>query len=465
MKHSDRTINRHNGGSSIKVYWKKQALTIMTLFMLAGLSGCSGGETLKTESEVAESTEDIEDLDLVESIAEIENDDSMKEYSEDEYWDDGTGLEGVLHKSVDPWGNSWGSYKYTDYETLYRSNGRNELKESYKIVMSGYVTQMLEDTVVITVNYNSDDDYTQAIFNSSDAPGKQQVIVKLQDDYTIPYGTMYMEGDVITVYGATIGNIEVSSAIKAFMNPAILACDIVLEDDIFPVTQLNEMHAYNEAEATGAMESSIPVTEYQEMPTNPYSDSILLWKSYYETLTNADCKGLSKSELRIARNEIYAAYGRIFTSQDLIDYFSSKSWYQGTIPAEQFNDSVLTEIQKYNIRLIQSYEDGAEGGEDYQSRGLAVYDAEAIPQLDGEYTYVDDNDDSRYVTLSIDGYEASLLFYSAFGMSEEMTGFYGVNDIEYWNDSSSVILRFNDYGRQMVYVSGDGSEFTYTFSH
>ena len=95
---------------------------------------------------------------------------------------------------------------------------------------------------------------------------------------------------------------------------------------------------------------------YDLSNTNPYSDSILLWKSYYEPITEADCQGLTSEQLRIARNEIYAAYGRIFTSQDLIDYFNSKEWYHGTVSSDTFNDSILTEIQKANIRIIQEYE-------------------------------------------------------------------------------------------------------------
>lgn len=96
--------------------------------------------------------------------------------------------------------------------------------------------------------------------------------------------------------------------------------------------------------------------EYGVDPYNPYEDSVLLWKSLYEPLDITDLMGLSPSELRIARNEIYAAYGREFTSEDLQDYFGSKSWYSGGIPADSFSESVLTEVQKNNIALIIEYE-------------------------------------------------------------------------------------------------------------
>ena len=89
---------------------------------------------------------------------------------------------------------------------------------------------------------------------------------------------------------------------------------------------------------------------------NPYGDSLLLWKSFYEPLSPEDVAGLSADELRVARNEIYAAYGRQFSSADLKAYFEGKSWYSGRVPADQFSDDILTEVQKNNVALISSYE-------------------------------------------------------------------------------------------------------------
>lgn len=95
--------------------------------------------------------------------------------------------------------------------------------------------------------------------------------------------------------------------------------------------------------------------EYGADP-NPYEDSVLLWKSLYEPLDITDLTGLTPLELRIARNEIYAAYGREFKSEDLQEYFWSKAWYSGGITADSFSESVLTEVQKNNIALIIEYE-------------------------------------------------------------------------------------------------------------
>lgn len=73
-------------------------------------------------------------------------------------------------------------------------------------------------------------------------------------------------------------------------------------------------------------------------------------------LTVNDLVGLTKEQCRIARNEIYARHGRIFTAEDLKAYFASKSWYRGSIAPENFTDDLLNEYEIYNRDLITLYE-------------------------------------------------------------------------------------------------------------
>lgn len=76
-------------------------------------------------------------------------------------------------------------------------------------------------------------------------------------------------------------------------------------------------------------------------------------------LTDADLAGLNKEQLRLARNEILARHGRMFRDQGLQDYFNSKSWYVGTIPADTWDATmggVYNDYEAYNIELIKQYE-------------------------------------------------------------------------------------------------------------
>ena len=62
-------------------------------------------------------------------------------------------------------------------------------------------------------------------------------------------------------------------------------------------------------------------------PAKPGSDFIFP-DSDSRLLASSELGGLSKDDLRIARNEIFARRGRYFSSSDLTAHFSRFSWYQ-----------------------------------------------------------------------------------------------------------------------------------------
>lgn len=73
-------------------------------------------------------------------------------------------------------------------------------------------------------------------------------------------------------------------------------------------------------------------------------------------ITDADLSGFSAWQCKVARNEIYARYGRKFNSSELQEYFSSKRWYYGSVPASSFDEGVLNDYERKNIKTIQNYE-------------------------------------------------------------------------------------------------------------
>lgn len=83
----------------------------------------------------------------------------------------------------------------------------------------------------------------------------------------------------------------------------------------------------------------------------------ILPNSDSEKLTKSDLEGLSKDELRIARNEIYARHGRRFLDAELQAYFDSQDWYYGSIDPEDFVDSQeLSALERRNAKFIKKYE-------------------------------------------------------------------------------------------------------------
>lgn len=63
---------------------------------------------------------------------------------------------------------------------------------------------------------------------------------------------------------------------------------------------------------------------------------------------------MDASELRLARNAVYAFYGRAFKSSDLQKYFNAKSWYY---ISETYSDKLITKEHKELIARVKSFED------------------------------------------------------------------------------------------------------------
>lgn len=83
----------------------------------------------------------------------------------------------------------------------------------------------------------------------------------------------------------------------------------------------------------------------------PQGDGFLFPHSGLRLLRASDLAGLSKAELRVARNEIYARRGRKFVDRKLTQYFSQFAWYR-----PQFKDVQLNDVEQQNVNLIRSYE-------------------------------------------------------------------------------------------------------------
>ena len=87
-------------------------------------------------------------------------------------------------------------------------------------------------------------------------------------------------------------------------------------------------------------------------------------------LSNAEIEAASIWQLRRGTNEVYARHGRKFKNQGQAAYFESKSWYNGTIEADNFNESTLNEYEKQNVKLMQNRLDSLIGNNDISSLEL-----------------------------------------------------------------------------------------------
>lgn len=99
-----------------------------------------------------------------------------------------------------------------------------------------------------------------------------------------------------------------------------------------------------------------PTTEVDLEP-NASTKGVITDGLYHITstrlLTTDDIKGLSKAELRIARNEIFARHGYIFKSKDLAEYFGQFEWYR---PISSNVSSELSKIETNNVNFLKAHE-------------------------------------------------------------------------------------------------------------
>ncbi len=68
-------------------------------------------------------------------------------------------------------------------------------------------------------------------------------------------------------------------------------------------------------------------------------------------LANDEIERYAVRDLQLMVNEIFADYGKIFTSQKLNYYFQKKSWYR---PRSEEVDDLLSDVERLNVDKIQS---------------------------------------------------------------------------------------------------------------
>ena len=87
-------------------------------------------------------------------------------------------------------------------------------------------------------------------------------------------------------------------------------------------------------------------------------DYYVLPESSSRVYSASELAGLSAWDLKVARNEIFARYGRCFNTPELQNYFESKSWYRGLYDPEEFDamSSPLSDVERANVDVIKSLE-------------------------------------------------------------------------------------------------------------
>ena len=81
----------------------------------------------------------------------------------------------------------------------------------------------------------------------------------------------------------------------------------------------------------------------------------ILPKSDTKYISKREIKDMSKKELTLALNEIYARYGLMFNTTSVQKYFNSKDWYVPSIKPGHFDDSQFNDYERHNVDTIVNY--------------------------------------------------------------------------------------------------------------
>lgn len=95
----------------------------------------------------------------------------------------------------------------------------------------------------------------------------------------------------------------------------------------------------------------------QEEQKDKKDNDYVIPDSNTRLLTKEELQGYTKEQLYYARNEIFARHGMIFGVEELDNYFSQKSWYQGTIPFDDYYNQVeMNSVEETNLSTILAVE-------------------------------------------------------------------------------------------------------------
>lgn len=162
----------------------------------------------------------------------------------------------------------------------------------------------------------------------------------------------YEVGHSMTEYVDQLNTMGFSkTAAAVYDRDALRVC--AADSGITFLSKLLLHHSYLEEDKTWAYD---PYAYMEFVEGEEAEDAYVLPESNEKELSADELRDLGEDRLRIARNEIYARYGRSFQDEALAQYFQKKAWY---CQSETIDDTVLSETELANRDLIQQAEQNA----------------------------------------------------------------------------------------------------------
>lgn len=211
--------------------------------------------------------------------------------------------------------------------------------------------------------------YTNTADTSRTKKSKKGLLIGLAVGVLVLGGAAYVAGSVLATESQT----------EEIKRESYGQADIPTKNDFVPSAGEAETQE-NALPETSAVYAQVPESVPDTAPADTafYSDDPVVaeWEeelAYIQDMSGIDrsqyvfewssvsyvefgqLEGMSYDIARLAVNEIYARHGRMFQDEHLQVYFNSKPWYYGSIAPDQFDESLLSELEKENIQTIRQY--------------------------------------------------------------------------------------------------------------
>lgn len=144
----------------------------------------------------------------------------------------------------------------------------------------------------------------------------------------------------VAVVGATIAGISISKKNHNNQNeaPVDQSHEVVTEADTDGTETIAVQEASTEDEASGK------------------KDVYILPESNTRYIKPDEITDFDTEKLNLAKNEIYARHGLVFSTDSIKKYFENCAWYEPSVASSEFSDSVFNEYEVANIALLEDYE-------------------------------------------------------------------------------------------------------------
>lgn len=310
----------------------------------------------------------------LEKLADIDKDSlkSMQQQAEDVYnaymaqnWENSSSLQ---------------SFTYLGEYLLTRKDGNDDYWDNNNMLYLVYKVQIRSQYADEYGSYDAVDDiywyisYSNLMLNGDGAVDVDLLSYNTPGDgVSIDNGTWYYSGydsldslykNVVTAKLDTYkheDNVDANAAIQKASedkkaDEAKNDSDKKDSDDAAASTPAADNSAETEAAGEADQASADSSASADSTATGDASEFVLP-NSSTEHISITDVEGLSQQQCLIARNEIYARHGRKFKDQGIQDYFNGCSWYNGTIEADDFQESYLSDLERENEEVIVAYEE------------------------------------------------------------------------------------------------------------